>query len=100
MIRNVVVRQPALDDITEAVAWYETQSSGLGEELLEQIIGALERVKAKPELFRIIRREGEVRRVLTDRFPYRIFFSVANDTIYVHAVLHGARDDRLWRGRI
>jgi toxin ParE1/3/4 len=100
MIRTVIVRQPALDDITEAVAWYEAQSSGLGEQLLEQIIRALERAKAKPELFRVIRQEGQVRRVLTDRFPYRIFFSVMGDTIYVHAVLHGARHDRRWQERI
>ena len=67
MIRSVIVRQPALDDITEAVAWYEAQSSGLGEKLLEQIVHALERAQNNPELFRI------VRRILTDRFPYRIF---------------------------
>ena len=100
MIRSVIVRQPALDDITEAVTWYEAHASGLGEELLGQIIRALERAKANPELFRIVRREGEVRRVLTDRFPYRIFFSVLGETIYVHAILHGARHDRRWRERL
>ena len=100
MIRRVIVRQPALDDITEAVTWYEVQSSGLGEELLEQIVRALERVQANPELFRVVRRDGEVRRVITDRFPYRIFFSIVDDTIYVHAVLHGARHDTRWRERL
>jgi toxin ParE1/3/4 len=100
MIRNVIVRQPALDDITEAVVWYESQRSGLGEELLEQIIRALERAKANPKLFRIVRREAEVRRVLTDRFPYRIFFSVVAGTMYVHAILHGARRDGRWRERL
>src|SRR5437879_2313463 len=44
-------------------------------------------------LFRIVRRDGNVRRVLTRRFPYRIFFSVVGETLYVHAVLHGARHD-------
>jgi hypothetical protein len=40
-----------------------------------------------------------MRRVLTERFPYRVFFSIIGETLYVHAVLHGARDDRRWRGR-
>jgi hypothetical protein len=40
-----------------------------------------------------------MRRVLTERFPYRVFFTIIDDTLHVHAVLHGAQHDRNWRGR-
>jgi hypothetical protein len=38
--------------------------------------------------------------VLASRFPYRIFFSVVGETLYVHAVLHSARHDRRWIERL
>ena len=73
---------------------------GLGEQLIDEILTATHRAQENPELFRIVRREGNVRRVLTKRFPYRIFFSVVGETLYVHAVLHGARHDPRWTERL
>jgi plasmid stabilization system protein ParE len=73
---------------------------GLGQELIDEILRAAKRAQAGSELFRIVHRDAEVRRVLTERFPYRIFFSVVRDTLYVHAVLHGARHDRRWVERL
>jgi len=40
-----------------------------------------------------------VRRILTRRFPYRVFFIVRLDAIIVFAVLHAARHDRVWTHR-
>jgi plasmid stabilization system protein ParE len=100
MIRQIIFRPAAVDDVVEAAAWYEAHSSGLGEELIDEILRATNRAGANPELFGIVRSDGQVRRVLTERFPYRIFFSVVSDTLYVHAVLHGARHDRRWMERL
>jgi plasmid stabilization system protein ParE len=100
MIHEIIFRPAAVDDVVGAAAWYEAHASGLGEELVDEILRATRRAQANPELFRIDRAEGEVRRVLTERFPYRIFFSVVSDILYVHAVLHGARHDLRWRERL
>ncbi|HEV2842717.1 MAG TPA: type II toxin-antitoxin system RelE/ParE family toxin [Chthoniobacterales bacterium] len=100
MIREIIFRPAAVDDVVEAATWYEAHAPGLAEELVDEIMRATRRAQANPELFRIARADGEVRRVLTERFPYRIFFSVVIDILYVHAVLHGARHDRRWRERL
>ena len=100
MIRQIIVRGPAVEDVVDAAAWYEAHAPGLGEELIDEILRAIRRAGANPELFRIVQHKGEVRRVLTERFPYRIFFSIFSDTLYVHAVLHGARHDRRWTERL
>jgi plasmid stabilization system protein ParE len=100
MIRNVIFRPAAVEDLVMAAAWYETHASGLGEDLIDEILAAVRRAQGNPELFRVVLRAAEVRRVLTERFPYRIFFSVVSDTLHVHAVLHGARHDRRWRERL
>jgi plasmid stabilization system protein ParE len=89
-----------VEDVVEAAAWYEAHAPGLGEQLIDEILSATRRAHDDPELFRIVHREGEVRRVLTNRFPYRIFFSVVDEALYVHAVLHGARHDRRWTERL
>jgi len=100
MIQKVIFRQPAVEDVVEAAAWYEAHAPGLGHDLIDEILRATERAKADPELFRIVYRNGNIRRVLTNRFPYRIFFSIVDETLYVHAVLHGARHDRRWTERL
>ena len=100
MIQTVIFRPRAVEDVVEGAAWYEAHAKGLGEQLIDEILKATYRVQENPELFRIVRRDGNVRRVLTNRFPYRIFFSVVGETLYIHAVLHGARHDRRWRERL
>jgi toxin ParE1/3/4 len=97
---NVIFRPLAVEDIAEAATWYEARSPGLGDELIDEVLAATRRAQQNPELFRIVHREGNVRRVLTNRFPYRVFFSVVDDILYVHAVLHGARHDRRWTERL
>lgn len=94
MIRNVIFRPAVVEDLVSAANWYQSHSSGLGEDLIDEILAAIGRAQQNPELFRVVHHEGNIRRVLANRFPYRIFFSVVAETLYVHAILHGARHDR------
>ena len=100
MTLRVMFRPKAVEDVASAAGWYNERSSGLGEDLIDEILRATDRAARNPDLFRIVRAQGEVRRVLTERFPYRIFFSVVEATLYVHAVLHGAQHDRRWHARM
>ena len=99
MIQRVIVRPLAVDDIANAATWYEEQCPGLGGELVDEVISAIRRAQETPEHFRILRPRDGMRRVLTERFPYRVFFSVIAETLHVHAVLHSARHDRHWQRR-
>jgi len=100
MIQRVIFRPQAVEDVVEVAVWYETRAPGLGEQLIDEILRATRRAQDNSELSRIVRRDGNVRRMLTNRFPYRIFFSVVGETLYVHAVLHAARHDRRWSERL
>jgi toxin ParE1/3/4 len=67
---------------------------------VREVDQAILRILENPLAFPVILRRHEVRRVLTKRFPYRIFFSLKDDAVVVHAVLHGHRDDRHWKDRL
>jgi len=97
---TIIFRPDAVGDVSKAAAWYEQRQPRLGEQLIDEILAATNRAAANPTLFRVVRAQDEIRRVLTDRFPYRVFFSVVGETLYVHAVLHGAQHDRRWRHRV
>lgn len=97
---RVIVREEAERDISEAAVWYERQQSGLGDAFLSEVESAIARAAANPFLFRCLRRKPEVRRVLTKRFPYRVFFVRRTDAVVVFRVLHGARHERKWKENI
>ena len=49
-----------------------------------------------PFRFACVKRKPEVRRALTKRFPYRLFFIRRRDAVVVFRVLHTARGDQEW----
>lgn len=100
MSRRLIVRSEAEADITEAALWYDERETGLGLELTFEVHAAIRRAVENPLSHLRMRQRPEVRRVLSRRFPYRIFFIVRDDAIVVFAVIHAARHDRHWRRRI
>ena len=45
MIQKVIFRQPAVEDVVEAAAWYEAHAPGLGEQLIDEILRATRRAQ-------------------------------------------------------
>ena len=41
-----------------------------------------------------------VRRILTRRFPYKVFFFIEADQVEVIAVVHAKRHPRVWQKRV
>lgn len=97
MSLELFIRPEAEADALEAYRWYNEQLPGLGGEFLGEIDRALENIRANPEAHRKLHRE--FRRVLTRRFPYAVFYALRDNRIVVFAILHTARDPRLWRKR-
>lgn len=94
------IRQDALADIEQAIAWYDAQEPGLGSDFARAITLAIEALPKNPLLYRIRERRRNVRWFLRDPFPHRIIYRIQSDLITVFAVLHSARHDREWRRRL
>jgi toxin ParE1/3/4 len=99
MNRRLIIRPEAEADLTDAVVWYDSRELGLGLELVSEVHLAIARALKNPESFTRVRRNPMVRRVLTRRFPYRVFYIDRHDALVVFAVLHAARHDRVWKNR-
>jgi plasmid stabilization system protein ParE len=69
-------------------------------DLTAEIRSAIRRAVERPLSYIRLRKSPEVRRILSHRFPYRIFYIVRADAIVVFAVIHAARHDREWRKRL
>ena len=86
-----VVSEPRTDlDIEAAFDWYENERYGLGFELLDELRATYDRIALGPFKYPVLR--SGVRRALTKRFPYAVYFAVEGDVVVVVAVLHANRD--------
>ena len=63
-------------EIDEAYSWYEGQELGLGDDFLEQVDEALDRICQMPESYPAVYRD--VRRALIRRFPYIIYYRIVS----------------------
>ena len=98
--RRLFIWPESEQDFASATAWYESKTEGLGLDFAREVDIALQKVILNPELFPILDKTLEVRRVLVSRFPYKIFFVVRPQQIDVCAILHSSQDDSIIKGRL
>jgi len=84
-------KHPLFDaDLEEAACWYGARNPAVAMRLIDEAAVAVRVVLSDPLRFSIW--EGEVRRVHLRRFPYLVFYEFRDNTIYLTAFAHGARD--------
>ena len=87
---QVLIRAAAEADLQQTRKWYNEQRAGLGDEFLVSIAEAFTRLEQDPEHYRVLYKG--FRRVLVERFPYRIFYQLRANNVIVFRVLHHARE--------
>ena len=86
-----LLKHPLVDcDFEEAVLHYALRGEGLAERFIEVAESSLREVANAPFRHRI--RFDSIRRFNLPTFPYGIFYFVREESIYVVALMHGARD--------
>ena len=89
---RVIIRPNADADLQDARSWYESQRSGLGDELLVEVRSVMRLLEEQPER-RPLYYNG-FRRLITRRFPYKIFYRIEGDCVIVFRILHAKREHR------
>lgn len=98
MNRRLIIRPEAESEMTEAFDWYEERVSGLGSEFLLCVDAAFNAILRNPQQFPRVHKI--VRRAITRRFPYEVFFVEDNERIVVLSVFHVKRNPKRWQKRI
>jgi len=93
-----LVAEPRADlEVAATFDWYENEETGLGQEFLDELRAAYDRIADGPLAYQDIR--SGIRRGLLRRFPYAVYFAVVDEVVVVLAVLHIARDPAEWQRR-
>ena len=92
----VVFRPEAEAEVLEARQWYESRSEGLGRRFAAAVDALMTRIVANPLAFPEV--HGQTRRAVLARFPYALYFRIADEGVLVLAV-HGRQDPAGWRAR-
>jgi plasmid stabilization system protein ParE len=94
---DLIVRPEAEAELAEAFNWYEQQVDGLGSRFMLSADATINSIRRDPLQYPIVYKK--VRRALTRRFPYQVFFTVDDLRIVVIGVFHGMRDPSIWQSR-
>jgi len=94
---SLLFHPEAETEFLAAIDWYEEHSAGLGTDFAAEIHAAIQRAVTMPLAWPRI--DGDIRRVLANRFPYGVLYAIDDRSIYILAVMHLRRQPDYWRAR-
>jgi plasmid stabilization system protein ParE len=97
MSRQLTIRPEAETDLAEAFEWYEARVPGLGLEFIHTVERLFNSIIRNPQAYPVVYKT--VRRALTRKFPYEVFFVLDAQSIAILAVFHAKRSPRRWQER-
>ena len=86
---NVELRVEARNDLVEASAFYDAQRDGLGDYFIDCLFSDLEKLESEAGIHETA---YGLHRKLSERFPFAIYYRVADPVIDVVAILDCRRD--------
>jgi plasmid stabilization system protein ParE len=99
MTFKVEFRKEALEDLLNTIAWYEKQVPGLGDEFYLAFSNEIRIFRHNPLIY--APKYREIRKAITKRFPYIIYFIVKPpEIVIIIAVLHMKRGSITFKKRM
>ncbi len=95
---NVVILPEAEAELQDAVEYYDSKGTDLGDRLMEAYFRALDRIRDFPH----VHPKGRLktRKCKLQRFPYTLVYLIGGELIIVYALAHQSRKPGYWRGRL
>ncbi len=95
---QIKIREQAKSDLTAGFRFYETQEEGLGDYFLDTLYADIDSLLIYAGIHRII--FGTYHRLLSNRFPFAVYYQDKGGTVFVHAVLDCRQDPYQTVGRL
>jgi toxin ParE1/3/4 len=98
MSRRLIVRPEAEAEMAAAFDWYEDRVPGLGSEFLLCVDAKFNAILRSPSQYPRVHKI--VRRALTRRFPFAVFFVEDGERVVVLSVFHAKRNPKRRQERV
>jgi len=92
-----ILHPDAKRELQDAIDYYEERQNGLGYDFSLEVYSAIKRIVNNPKAWTIL--EDDIRRCMTNRFPYGIIYSEQDHEIYILAVMNLRRHPDYWKYR-
>ena len=92
-----VFHPEALTEYAEAVEYYSKQRMKVAQAFIDAVEDAIYRIRESPNRWTVV--DEDVRRCLTQKFPYGILYTVEQEYILILAVMHCSREPKYWKRR-
>jgi len=84
-------------EIRASYLWYQSQTEGLGEDLLNELESAYKAIIELPDTWPFFQKG--FKRYLLSKFPFSVIYRQNDNIIYVVAVMHNSRKPYYWANR-
>ena len=98
MAFELIIKPIVFDDAEEAINYYEQKLKGLGNRFYNSLLASLEEIQNSPLNYTYIKKP--VRRHIVSKFPYKIYYLVSEQTIYVIGISHAKRSNAFVKSRV
>ena len=88
----------AEEELIESAAYYELRVTGLGHQLEAEMLRATSLLLSQPHLGKPV--VGTLRQFALNRFPFTLYYTIAENVLRIEAVAHQRRLPGYWRARI
>ncbi len=94
---NIRILDEAILELEEAIKFYEKKVFGLGLDLEFEVRQAFHTIIQNPKLFP--EDQLKIRKLIINRFPFIIHYSIQGTTIRIWAIAHSKRKPGYWKKR-
>jgi hypothetical protein len=84
-------------ELDDAIEYYNNELEGLGDEFLQEVLNALERIVDYPSAWHPLSKN--TRRCQTKRFPYGLIYTKLENLILIISVSNLHREPHHWQDR-
>jgi hypothetical protein len=95
---NLQILDQAEADLIEGFHFYETQQTGVGDYFLANLYADIESLRFYGGIH--LKPYKNYHRLLSKRFPFAVFYTVNDKTVFIHAILDCRRDPAWIRKRL
>ena len=95
---EIIIKPAAWLDLVDAMVWYDEKRTNFGREFFNDFERSINRIIENPKAFKEITKE--IRRIPTKRFPYKIFYTFSENTIFILGIFHAKRSNSFIRRKL